>query len=69
VWTSAAPTSRRSSAGPPRVHWPPAVRPYGVALHAADLVEPAKVAALEDLNDGYRALAITTSWLRGKLAG
>jgi hypothetical protein len=38
-------------------------------LHAADLVEPAKVAALEDLNDGYRALAITTSWLRGKLAG
>jgi hypothetical protein len=38
-----------------------------VAGYAADLVEPAKVAALEDLDDGYRALGIATSWLRGKL--
>ena len=39
-----------------------------VAGYVADLVEPAKVAALEDLDEGYQALGIATSWLRGKLA-
>jgi hypothetical protein len=38
-----------------------------VAQHLADFVEPAKVAALEDLDDGCRALRIATSWLRGKM--
>ena len=38
-----------------------------VAVYIADFVEPAKVAALEDLDDGYRALGIATSWLRGKM--
>ena len=31
-----------------------------------DLVEPAKVKALEKLGDGRRALSIATRWLRGK---
>jgi hypothetical protein len=34
-----------------------------------DLVEPAKVTALEQLGEGRRALGIATSWLRGKLEG
>lgn len=33
----------------------------------ADLVEPAKVTALERLGEGRRALGIATSWLRAKL--
>jgi hypothetical protein len=33
----------------------------------ADLVEPAKVTALEQLGEGQRALGIATSWVRGKL--
>lgn len=37
-----------------------------VAGYVTDFVEPAKVAALEDLDEGYRALAIATGWLRGK---
>lgn len=39
-----------------------------VAAYAADLVEPAKVIALEQLDEGKHALEIATSWLRGKLA-
>jgi hypothetical protein len=38
-----------------------------VAGHVADFVEPAKVAALEVLDEGYQALRIATGWLRGKL--
>jgi hypothetical protein len=38
-----------------------------VAQLVADLVEPARVAALEQLGDGWRALAIATSWVQGKL--
>jgi hypothetical protein len=38
-----------------------------VAGYEADFVEPAKVAALEDLDEGYQALRIATGWLRGKL--
>ena len=34
--------------------------------HVEDLVEPAKVTALEKLGDGRRALSIATRWLRGK---
>lgn len=38
-----------------------------VAAYAADLVEPAKVTALEQLDEGRQALGIATSWLRGKM--
>jgi hypothetical protein len=38
-----------------------------VSTLIADLVEPAKVTALEQLGDGQRALGIATSWVRGKL--
>lgn len=34
----------------------------------ADLVEPAKAAALDKLDEGQRALGIATGWLRSKLA-
>jgi hypothetical protein len=34
----------------------------------ADLVEPAKAAALDKLDEGQRALGIATAWLRAKLA-
>ena len=47
--------------------------PDAVALRVvqlvADLVEPARVAALEQLGEERRALGIATSWLRGKLEG
>ena len=33
----------------------------------ADLVEPAKAAALDKLDEGQRALGISTEWLRPKL--
>jgi hypothetical protein len=52
---------------------PPAAAPDSeatgalVAAHVADLVEPAKVIALEQLDEGRQALGIATSWLRGKL--
>jgi hypothetical protein len=39
-----------------------------VTAYAADLVEPAKVVALEQLGEGRRALGIATGWLRAKLA-
>jgi hypothetical protein len=39
-----------------------------VAADAADLIEPAKVTALEQLDEGKHALEIAASWLRGKLA-
>jgi len=35
--------------------------------HIQDLVEPAKVAACEDLDEGRIAIGIATSWLRGKM--
>jgi hypothetical protein len=45
--------------------------PDAVAVHVnaliADLVEPAKVTALEQLGEGQRALGIATSWVRGRL--
>jgi hypothetical protein len=34
----------------------------------ADLVEPAKAAALDKLDEGQRALGIATGWLRAKMA-
>ena len=34
----------------------------------ADLVEPAKAAALDKLDEGQRALGIATGWLRAKLS-
>jgi hypothetical protein len=39
-----------------------------VAQLAADLVEPARVAALEQLGEGQRAFAIATDWVRARLA-
>ena len=33
----------------------------------ADLVEPAKAAALDKLDEGQRALGIATEWMRGRL--
>jgi hypothetical protein len=33
-----------------------------------DLVEPAKVEALDKLGEGERALGIAAGWVRGKLA-
>ena len=51
---------------------PPAVMPDPDAVAArvssliADLVEPAKVTALEQLGEGRRALGLATSWVRGK---
>jgi hypothetical protein len=38
-----------------------------VASYVTDFVEPAKVAALEDLDEGRSALGIATGWLRGKM--
>lgn len=38
-----------------------------VAAYAADLIEPAKVTALEQLDEGRRAIGVATSWLRAKL--
>jgi hypothetical protein len=40
-----------------------------IEWRVADFVEPARVAALEDLDEGHRALGIATSWLRGKMGG
>jgi len=37
-----------------------------VAAHVAKVVEPAKVAALEDVDEDWQALRVATSWLRGK---
>jgi hypothetical protein len=34
----------------------------------ADLVEPAKAAALDKLDEGQRALGIATGWLRARMA-
>jgi hypothetical protein len=36
------------------------------AVLVADLVEPARVTALEKLDEGRRALTIATRWLRSK---
>jgi hypothetical protein len=46
---------------------PPEAFAARVAGYVTDLVEPAKVVALEDLDEGHQALGIPTSWLRGKL--
>jgi hypothetical protein len=46
---------------------PPEAFAARVAGYVADFVEPAKVAALEDLDEGHQALGIATSWLRGKM--
>jgi len=47
---------------------PPEAFADRVAGYVADFVEPAKVAALEDLDEGRKALGVATSWLRRKLA-
>jgi hypothetical protein len=46
---------------------PPEAFADRVAHYVADFAEPAKVSALEDLDEGRQALGIATSWLRGKL--
>jgi hypothetical protein len=46
---------------------PPEAFAARVAGYVADFVEPAKVAALEDLDEGRSALGIATGWLRGKM--
>ena len=45
----------------------PDVAAARLARHIADLVEPARVEALEDLAQGRRAFGITAGWVRGKL--
>jgi hypothetical protein len=40
--------------------------PRRTTEHVADLVEPAKAAALDKLDEGQRALGIATGWLRNK---
>lgn len=39
-----------------------------VERQIADVVEPARAEALEDLGQGRRAFGIAASWVRGKLA-
>jgi hypothetical protein len=39
-----------------------------VSALIVDLVEPAKVTALEQLGEGRRSLGVATGWLRGKLS-
>jgi hypothetical protein len=52
--------------------WPTPQDPDTMAARVTqlvdDLVEPAKVIALEQLGEGRRAFGIATSWLRAKLA-
>ncbi len=45
----------------------PEVAAAPVERLVADLVEPARAEALEDLGQGRRAFGIATSWVRGKL--
>jgi len=47
---------------------PPEAFTFRVAGYVADFVEPAKVAALEDLDEGRQALVVATGWLREKTA-
>ncbi len=63
----AAVTRLAGAEGVPDALQPPEAFAARVASYVADFVEPAKVAALEDLDDGHRALAIATSWLRGRM--
>ena len=37
-----------------------------VAVHLADLVEPARSSTLDKLDEGRQALTIATAWLRSK---
>ena len=46
----------------------PTVTAARMARQEADLVEPARVVALEQVGDGHRAFRLATSWVRGKLA-
>jgi hypothetical protein len=52
--------------GVPEALPPPEAFAARLAGYVADFIEPAKVAALEDLDEGYQALAIATAWLRAK---
>jgi len=38
-----------------------------MARHEADLVEPARVLALEQIGEGHRAFRMAMSWVRGRL--
>jgi len=49
--------------GPRREQWARRTTEF-----VADLVEPAKTAALDKLDEGQRALSIATGWLRAKMA-
>jgi hypothetical protein len=44
-----------------------AIEAARIARLVADLVEPARAEALEDLGEGQRAFGIATSWVRGRL--
>jgi hypothetical protein len=52
---------------PPPSSLGPEVAAARVERLVADLVEPARVEALEDLGEGQRAFGIATNWVRGKL--
>jgi hypothetical protein len=51
----------------PPVPLDPEVTAARVAQLSADLVEPARAEALEDLGQGRRAFGVASNWVRGKL--
>ena len=53
---------------PPAVVPEPETHSKGTAALVADLVEPAKAAALEKLDEGQRAFGVATGWLRTNLS-
>ncbi len=53
---------------PPAVMADPDSEAARVSALIADLVEPAKVTALEQLGEGQRALGIAAGWVRAKLS-
>ena len=57
------------AAAPPAKAPDPETDAAVLARHVDNLVEPATVAAYEDLDEGRIAIRIATSWLRGKMAG
>jgi hypothetical protein len=57
----------KDAAAPPAKAQDPETDAIALARHVDGLVEPAKVAAYEDLDEGRIAIGIATRWLRGKL--
>jgi hypothetical protein len=58
--------ARVAAAAAPKPDYPYATE-ADLARHIDDLLEPAKVAAYEDLDEGRIAIGIATTWLRGKM--